>query len=452
MSRVSSERRAAYELLRRVDEEDAYANLVMPQVLKTHQLTGRDAAFAVELGFSTLRMRRLYEAIVAEVSGRDISSLDPEVTRVLLLGVHQALRMRVPPHASVSQSVDLAKAVGARRAAGLVNASMRAVVTRTYDEWCARVASGTSISALALRHSHPTWMVEALHESLLGDARQDQLEDLLVAHNSPAAVVLATRPGLSSPEEIPEGAPGRMVSTAVTLAKGTDPGSLKQVRVGSASVQDEGSQAVTLALTRHPLDNESRWLDLCAGPGGKAALLGAVARERGVTVDALEIHKHRAALVQKSVRALAAGTVAVHHVDALEWEEGGYDRVLLDAPCTGTGSLRRRPEARWRRQHSDLEALLPLQSALFDRAVRALRPGGVMAYVTCSPLRSETRDQLESAMSRHLGVLEPIDARPLVASLGAMTESDFGSSPDVQLWTDIHGTDSMYVALLKRTT
>jgi 16S rRNA (cytosine967-C5)-methyltransferase len=194
-------------------------------------------------------------------------------------------------------------------------------------------------------------------------------------------------------------------------------------------VQDEGSQVVALALADAPLDRtDERWLDLCAGPGGKAALLGALAAQRGAEVTAVEIAPHRATLVEQAVRGLP---VTVQVDDGREIEETGFDRVLVDAPCTGLGALRRRPESRWRRQPSDLPPLTRLQRELLAAAFRAVRPGGLVAYVTCSPHVVETRVTVDEAIRRSPQKLERIEER--------------------QLWPHRHGTDAMYLALLRRT-
>jgi 16S rRNA (cytosine967-C5)-methyltransferase len=188
---------------------------------------------------------------------------------------------------------------------------------------------------------------------------------------------------------------------------------------------------------------DAAWLDMCAGPGGKAALLGAIAATRGATLDALELHAHRAQLVGQATRALPPGTVTVHTADATAWTGGPYDRILLDAPCTGLGALRRRPESRWRRTEADLDDLTALQLRLLTRAGELLRPGGIIAYVTCSPVLAETRDIVASSGLRAL------DARAALAQATGDPDG-WGRGPEVQLWTHVHGTDSMFIALLTR--
>jgi 16S rRNA (cytosine967-C5)-methyltransferase len=221
---------------------------------------------------------------------------------------------------------------------------------------------------------------------------------------------------------------------------GGDPGRIAAVQDGRAQVQDEGSQLVAVALARADVvGRDERWLDLCAGPGGKAGLLGGLLPTGGRLLAA-ELHPHRAGLIRRA----SGTTIVVADSTRPAWRSGGLDRVLLDAPCTGLGALRRRPEVRWRRQPEDVARLGSLQAVLFDTAVDALRPGGVAVYATCSPHLSETTAVVRAGLERHPN-LEQIDVRALLPGV-----PELGDGPDVQLWPHRHGTDAMYIALLRR--
>ncbi len=435
-------RLAAYDVLRAVRAEDAYANLVLPQVLRHHGLSGRDAGFATELASGTLRRQGSYDAIIDACLDR--GKVQPRVRDVLRLGAHQLLGMRVGDHAAVSTTVDLARARGGPRSAGLVNAVLRRIAADDLDTWLDRVAPDAAddpVGHLAVRHSHPRWVVEAFAAAL--DDRDAELPDLLAADNAPPRVVLAARPGRSEVAELP-GRPTALSPYGVVL-EGGDPGAVAAVAEGRAGVQDEGSQLVALALAAAPLEGrDERWLDLCAGPGGKAALLAALAAQRGARVVANEKQAHRAELV---IRALAGADgveeVTVHDGTRPPWEPRSFDRVLVDAPCSGLGALRRRPEARWRRQPEDLRELVPLQRALLGAAVDLVRPGGVVLYATCSPVTVETSDVVSSVLVGRDDVrLEPV---PLDLPDAAATLAG-----TVQLWPHRHGTDAMYLAVLRR--
>jgi len=462
-------RTAAFDVLRTVADSDAYANLVLPPLLRERGIRGRDAGFATELAYGTLRLQGRYDAVLAQCTGRSLDQVDPPVLDALRLGAHQLLGMRVPPHAAVSETVGLVREQVGAGPAQFVNAVLRAVSREPLDVWLERIGDaadpgGTdAVARLSAVDSHPAWVTRALREALVGHGRDAaEIGDLLAADNEAPRVSLVARPGLADRDDLlaaagPDATPGRWSPTAVTLAGGGDPAGLSAVRAGTAGVQDEGSQLVALALADAPLDGaDARWLDLCAGPGGKAALLAALAGERGARLVANEVQPHRARLVRQAVAAAPDGAVEDVRVgdgrEVGDAEPGGYDRVLLDAPCTGLGALRRRPESRWRRTPSDLAQLTALQRDLLGSALRAVRVGGVVAYVTCSPVLAETRLAVLDATraARRAGLeVEVLDA-PAVLH-GIAPGLDLPAREDAQLWPHAHGTDAMHLTLLRRT-
>lgn len=449
-------------MLRAVETQEAFANLELPAALRRARVAGRDAAFATELTYGTLRMQGLYDRVIALAADRPVDRIDPPVRDVMRLGVHQLLGMRVPAHAAVSATVALARQHVSQGAGGFVNAVLRRVSEQDRQAWVDRVTEDVSdpLERLAAEHSHPVWVVRALRASLLaGGIPESELPDLLAAHNAPGPLTLAARPGLVAEDDLLRAGaePSPLAPTAWTLPQG-DPGRLAAVRDGGAAVQDAGSQLLTLALTQAPLPGrDERWLDLCAGPGGKAGLLAAVALQRGAGLRANEVSPHRAELVRHTVaEALRAGArVEISVGDGREVgrdEPGGYDRVLVDAPCTGLGALRRRPEARWRRSPSDLTTLGPLQRDLLASALDATRVGGLVAYATCSPHLAETQLVVRDTLRRRDDV-ELVDVRPLLRDReGAPLAGTGGTDaePWAQLWPHRHGTDGMFVALLRR--
>ncbi|MGH3719357.1 MAG: RsmB/NOP family class I SAM-dependent RNA methyltransferase [Pseudonocardiaceae bacterium] len=440
-------RRAALDALAAVRERDAYANLVLPSMLRQRGINGRDAALATELCYGTCRARGLLDAVLESCADRPLSEVDGELLDALRLGSYQLLRTRVPPHAAVGTTVDLVRAGRGSAAAGFVNAVLRRVGARDEDGWVQAVAPATDddpVGHLAVAYSHPLWIAQAFADALGGDL--DELARALATDDARPLVHLAARPGRISAAEL-AGVTGGQVAPyspcGVHLVDGGDPGELAPVRDHLAQVQDEGSQLVTLALAGVPLEGpDARWLDLCAGPGGKAALLGALGAARGAHLEAVEKAEHRARLVGQACAGLP---VTVHVVDGRDsgLPERAYDRVLVDAPCTGLGALRRRPEARWRRRAEDLPGLLRLQRELLVAALRLVRPGGVVAYVTCSPHLDETVGVVADVV-RRTGAAQ-LDARPRFSDLPAL-----GDGPHVQLWPHRHGTDAMFCALLRR--
>ncbi|GAA4380989.1 RsmB/NOP family class I SAM-dependent RNA methyltransferase [Nocardioides caricicola] len=445
-SKVDPARLAALEVLKAVRVDDAYTNLVLPSVLRQHGLTGRDAAFVTELVSGTIRRRGTYDAILAACIDRPLGKVEAKVLDALRLGTHQLLSMRVPAHAAISTTVDLVRAKVSSGAGGFANAVLRKVTAHDIDAWIARVAPDPATAPGrygAIAYSHPAWIVDELQAAV----GADELFALLAADNEPPRVTLVARPGRATREELP-GEPTPYSPYGVTLTGG-DPGEVPAVAEGRAGVQDEGSQLVAVALAAAPVDGpDGDWLDLCAGPGGKAALLAALAAERGAGLVAAERQEHRARLVQRAL----AGSPGVRGVVASDgtappFAPGGFDRVLVDAPCTGLGALRRRPEARWRRRADDLLALVLLQRRLVSAALDLTRPGGVVLYATCSPVLSETQGVVSSVLSTRADVrLE--DATGLLPGVPDCAGPVPGT---IQLWPHRHGTDAMFLALLRRT-
>jgi 16S rRNA (cytosine967-C5)-methyltransferase len=456
--RADPARLVAFEVLRAVASEDAYANLVLPARIRHHGLDKRDAGFATELSYGALRGQGTYDAILARCVDRPLDQVDPAILDALRIGVHQLLAMRVPAHAALDQTVGLARAVIGAGPSALINAVLRKVSAHTLEEWLELLLSdeedGTRIASV--RYAHPEWIVRALRQSLVAHGRPvTEIDELLEADNAAPVVNLVALPGLGSLDEALEGGatPGELVEGSA-LSSGGDLGRLASVREGSTRVQDVGSQLVARAMAAVDLgrgDGE-RWLDLCAGPGGKAALLGALARQHGATLLANEPAPHRAKLVRQ---ALAAVPEDVWNVRTGDGREVGtemaesFDRVLVDVPCSGLGALRRRPESRWRRTPKDLADLGPLQRELLKSALAAVKPGGVVAYVTCSPHPAETTAVVSDAL-RKRDDLELLDAGAVLdgVSLGGHLEA--GHELTAQLWPHVHRTDAMFLALIHK--
>ena len=445
-------RRAAFDVLRAVSERDAYANLALPALLRERGITGRDAAFATELTYGTCRSRGLLDAVIGHAAGRPPDRIDPVLLDLLRLGAYQLLRTRVEQHAAVSTTVEQAGIEFDSARAGFVNGVLRTIARRDEQAWIATLAppaDSDPVGHTAFVHAHPRWIAQAFADALGADA--GQLDALLASDDGRPVVHLAARPGVLTAEELSEqvnGTVGRYSPYAVYLSGG-DPGRLEPIRDGAALVQDEGSQLVARALTLAELDgaDSGRWLDLCSGPGGKTALLAALGADERSTksgtaaqVTAIEPTPRRADLVEQNTRGLSVEVLRVDGRDP--GIEPGFDRVLVDAPCTGLGALRRRPEARWRRQPVDVPALVKLQRELLASAIRLTRPGGVVLYATCSPHLAETVGVVADALRRHK--VTALDTRPLFEPVESL-----GDGPYVQLWPHRHGTDAMFAAALQ---
>jgi 16S rRNA (cytosine967-C5)-methyltransferase len=444
-------RRAAYDVLEAVTDRDAYANLLLPRLLADRGITGRDAALATELAYGTLRGLGTYDAVLAACSDRPLDRLDPPVLDVLRLGAHQLLATRVGSHAAVATSVDLAKDVAGPQTSGYVNAVLRRVATRDLEQWMQIAAPAPADDPdgyLAVRHSYQPWIVAAYRAALGGaDAYgteaevEAEVEAALAAGNERPRVTLAVRPGAANRDELlPEGAEPTPWSPYGFVLAGGNPGVL--LADGVVAVQDEASQLAAVMLARCAVTPSpaprpaAAWLDMCAGPGGKARMLAGLAALDGARLVAAELHPHRARLVASAVEDTAAVIVADGGEPA--WREGTFERVLVDVPCTGLGALRRRPEARWRKSPDDLWRLGQLQRELLRSSLAAVRPGGVVAYVTCSPVPAETSEIVRA-------VVGPAAAG--VEILRSTADPRFA-----QFWPHRHGTDAIFVALLRRVS
>jgi len=440
-----------------VRERDAYANLVLPAILRRHRLRDRDAALATELGYGTLRAAGQLDVVIEACADRPLHRIEGPLVDALRLGTYQILRMRVPQHAAVATTVDIVRGIAGSASSGFVNAILRKIAetaaAKGVDEWIAELAPDAEedpVGNASFLHAHPKWIGQAFADALGSHA---ELPAALAADDTRPAVHLLAKPGEITAEElalVTGGTEAPYSPYGVHLDPGSgDIGELDVIREGVAAVQDEGSQLVALALTKAPVEDDGgRWLDLCAGPGGKAALLGGIVAMEGGTLDAVEPAEHRADLVRRAVDGLP---VTVHVADGREapLPDAAFDRVLVDAPCTGLGALRRRPEARWRRKPEDVSSLAKLQRELLLAALRHVRVGGVVAYVTCSPHLAETVGVVGGLVRRKdLGVgVERIDAREFLPGV-----PDLGDGPHVQLWPHRQGTDAMFLTLLRRTS
>ncbi len=493
---------------------DAYANLMLPSVLSERGLAGRDAALATELAYGTLRGQGTYDAILAVCSDRPLDQIDLPIRQVLRLGAHQLLATRIRAHAAVATSVDLAREVAGQRPAGFVNAVLRKVATRDLPSWiaiCAPRRADDPLGYLAIRYSHPRWIVSALLDALGEEPGGDlaETEAALAADGVRPLVTLCAIPGLASPAELRTGdsEPARWSPFGVYLAEG-NPAEVTAVAGHRASVQDEASQLVALALTRAGLrgadagaaaggggggagagagggggagaaadgggggagaaaggnaDDDSgpdsagpavpgadrRWLDLAAGPGGKARLLAGIAAGRGAVLVAADVRAHRARLVQAGPAGAGRAAVVVADGTAPAWRRGSFDRVLADVPCSGLGALRRRPEARWRRTPADVAGLRQLQCGLLTAALDSARPGGVIAYSTCSPHLAETRDIVAAVLAARDDV-EVLDAPALLPEVPGL-RCPAPHERYAQFWPHRHGTDGIFLAVMRRS-
>ena len=428
-----------FDILTEVNRRDGYSNLLLPRALDASAFDQRDKAFATELLYGTLRMQGRHDYVLSQVSDRPWDEVDTGIVDVTRMGLQQIFEMRVPMHAAVSETVELARKVLGESKASFVNALLRKVSARSLEEWLEPVALlNDEVSRLAITYSHPEWIVSAYFD-LLRD--YEEVRDLLEANNTPAKPTFVTWPGRSEIAEFQEWGAVQTPYSPYGFRADVTPSALEAVRHRRAGVQDEGSQLVATIFAAAAADKIS-WLDLCAGPGGKAALLASIASQNEHRFIANEISQIRADLVKQVV---GAHEVWVGDARDIAARGEGFDAILADVPCTGMGALRRRPEVRWRRSLSDLRELSLLQREISAAAISVLNVGGIFGYATCSPHLAETSIAVADILKKH-PELEQIDIQPYMPS-----GIDGGvRDKSMALWTQRHNTDAMFLALFRK--
>jgi 16S rRNA (cytosine967-C5)-methyltransferase len=431
---VTPSRGIAVEALVRV-EAGAYSHILLPELLRKQALEPRDRAFVTELVYGTLRRQRTLDHLLARVSSRPLATLDPGVRAALRVGAYQ-LYAGTSPHAAVGETVG----VVAERARGFANGVLRSLA-RLGPPW--PLPAGDDVAAIGVRTSHPDWIVQTFVDELGADAARATLE----LDNEPPPVTLRVNPmratrGEAATElrahgvEVEDGslAPGAL------LARHTgDLGELDAVRDGRVSPQDQASQAVVAALDPRPGE---RVLDVAAAPGGKALAAAECIGDDGVVVAA-DVHPNRVRAISRATQRLGLRSVAPIAADGrrLPVRDASFDRALLDAPCSGLGVLRRRPDARWRVQPHDVTQLATLQRELLTSAARAVRPGGRLVYSVCTLTRLETLavDAFAASELSDFVACEQPGAPWRTHGRGAL------------LVPSVAGTDGMFVLVLERS-
>jgi 16S rRNA (cytosine967-C5)-methyltransferase len=428
----------AFDLLTEVNRNEGYSNLLLPQALNASTMDDRDRSLVTELLYGTIRMQGKHDWVLAQVSDRPWSEVDPGIVDICRLGVHQIHEMRVPDHAAVAATVEVARKRIGESKASFVNALLRSVTRKTITDWFSPLESITDpVERLSIQYSHPEWIVSSYYDLLKS---WEEVEAALKINNEAATPTLVSWPGYSTQQDLIDvgGEPTQFSPYGVHW-KG-NPGALDLIKSRKIGVQDEGSQLVAEVFAKAA--QGTSWLDMCAGPGGKAALLSSIARQRSITFTANEISAARAELVSQVVH---GDRVLVSDGRTIGSLAEKFDAILIDAPCTGLGALRRRPEVRWRRTLQDLRALTQLKRELVESAIEALHPGGVLGYATCSPHLAETSIQVSDIKKNHADLHQiPVDEY-LPASLDGATRDGAMS-----LWTHRHGTDAMYLALFQK--
>ncbi len=430
----------AFDLLTEVNRNEGYSNLLLPQALNSSKLDERDKSLVTELLYGTIRMQGKHDWVLAHISDRPWTEVDPGIVDICRMGVHQIHEMRIPDHAAVASTVEVARKRLGESKASFVNALLRNVTRKSQEDWFLPLSAiSDPVERMSIQYSHPEWIVSAYYDLL---KNWDEVEQALAINNEAATPTLVSWPGISTIDDLKSiGGEPTTFSPYGAHWKG-NPGALDLIKARKIGVQDEGSQLVASVFAAASAGNN--WLDMCAGPGGKAALLSNIAREKKIVFTANEVSAVRADLVRQVVN---GDRVLVGDGREIGNLEEKFDAILIDAPCTGLGALRRRPEVRWRRNLQDLRELTQLQRELIDSGIKALTVGGILGYATCSPHLAETTIQVSDLKRKH-GNMEQIDVSPYLPDNLENSERDHAMA----LWTHRTGTDAMFLALFKKVS
>jgi 16S rRNA (cytosine967-C5)-methyltransferase len=422
-------RSVALGCIRRVVEDGAYSNLVLSAALRRSSLSREDRALAAELTYGTLRRRLILDAAIAPHVQRGLDATPPEALAILRLGAYQLLFTRVPSYAAVSSSVDLASG----RQRGFVNAVLRRI-----ERGGPPSPAGDGDEAVSIRTGLSAWAIRELHRYV--DERE--VEPAAAAFAEPAALSIRANPCVATADEVTAAVraagldprPAGLHAGSFLLDGASSPGDLPGFREGAFAIQDQASAFVVDALDPRPGE---RVLDACAAPGGKSADIACRVRPGGDLVAA-DVSVQRARLVLEQLRRLRVGGRVLVQDARRPAVRGTFDKVLVDAPCSGIGSARRRPELLWRVGPERLSGLARLQVAIAEAAADLVRPGGRLVYSVCTFPRAET-DAACDALLRHRPELRP---EPLAGP--------DGRSDRVRLWPHAHGSDGMFVAAFRK--
>lgn len=400
----TSPRALAVKVLSAVEQDGAYSNLELNRRLKEAELSPADAGLATELVYGTIARLNTLDYFLERFVAKGMAKLQPWVRSLLRISVYQMLYLdRIPEHAVVSEAVNLAKKLGHQGISGMVNGVLRNMI-RNRDEL--QIPNDLpAAERIALEHSHPLWMVERW----IGQYGEETAEAICKANNEPPAVSVRVNTTMTTREKLMHemestGAvvePSRISPDGILVRSGGNMALTSWYRDGLFSVQDESSMLVAEAVA--PEEGQTV-LDCCAAPGGKTAHMAEKMQDRG-RVIANDVHAHKRQLIMDQADRLGLSCIDAVTGDALDLDEryphASFDRILLDAPCSGLGVIRRKPDVKWTKSPEDIEDISGLQRELLNRVAPLLKPGGVLVYSTCTIEPAENELMVADFLKRH---------------------------------------------------
>lgn len=446
--KLENAREAALKILYEINEKGAYSNIALNQYFNTAELRSIDRAFVTELVYGSIKWKLTLDRVIASCSSIKMEKLSPWILNILRLGAYQLLNMtKVPQSAACNESVKLAGRYGHKASAGFVNAVLRNIA-RNGSSMAIPSKEADLTGYLSVKYSYPKWLTE----KYIGLFGAEFAESLLDAGNSTPDLSIRANTIKISPEELvkklsEEGVetnPGKYINEAVIIKSPVSIAKLKAFQEGLFQVQDESSMLPAIVLAPQPGECV---LDACSAPGGKATHLAQLMQNRG-TLLARDIHEHKLKLIEDAAARLGIDIIKSELHDAIVPDtihDRTFDRVLLDAPCTGLGIIRRKPDIKWARETKDLESITALQKQLIQTVSKTVKPGGVLVYSTCTILPEENENQVNAFLEQNMD-FEADDIAPFIPPDLAV----HAKGCMLQLYPNRDGIDGFFIARIKR--
>jgi len=449
VSRKKGAREIALEVLSRVDDHKSYSNLELKHVLDREELSPQDAGLVTELVYGTIQRQGTLDYVLAHfVRGK---KLQPWVRNLLRLSLYQIRFLdRIPDRAAVHEAVEIAKRKGHQGIASMVNGVLRNVL-RQPDVWAKR-PEGDEATQMAVAGSHPEWLIRAWMRTYGTETTRAICQSNNRPPNTSVRVnILKTTRDAFLPqwnETFPDSRPSRLSPFGIVTAGGHAAGS-SWFRDGYVTVQDESSMLVAPALDVQP---GMKVLDACAAPGGKTSHLAELMQNRGRIV-ASDVHPHKRDLIAQTARRLGISIIEPIVSDALDLPEkhlGLFDRILLDAPCSGFGVIRRKPDLKWNKTPQDVKEIAALQYRLLERVATMLAPGGKLVYSTCTIEPDENQEIVQRFVREHPAYeLDPSLADDMPGVVNEIADASRGY---VQILPHHFDSDGFFIARIRRVT
>ncbi len=441
-------RETALKILFEINEKGAYSNIELNKQLSGNELGELDRAFVTELVYGVVKWKLTLDKLIAANSNIRMSKLSPWILNILRLGAYQLLYMsKVPASAACNESVKLAGRYGHKASAGFVNAILRKIAREGLNNIIPDKADNLT-EYLSVKYSYPQWLVEKYTELFSAEFAEELLE---AGNRSPELTVRANTLRVSAGElkeqlekEGVFAEAGRFIKEALVIKSPLPVGRLEAFKNGLFQIQDESSMLPAAVLAPEPGDTV---LDACSAPGGKAVNMAQMMQNRG-RVIARDIYEHKLRLIDEAAARLGTSIVESELRDAAEpdpMHEAYFDKVLLDAPCSGLGIVRRKPDIKWARESSDIESITSLQEKLLRNVSKAVKPGGILVYSTCTILPEENEYIVRNFIESSTDFCEDMIAPYLPSALAMHAKGCM-----LQVYPNRDGIDGFFIARLKR--